>query len=249
MKNRNTSGTQVLFDENGNFTTSLPLSFFLGFAEDYEKIIVHARQRLVLILSMEDKNCYHTAPAENCNITVNHVSRRIPLLTPGDKERLKLLKIVDERKWLQIPFRSWEHFEYPLLPQTNTHMWTIRSSSTLEKPRYVIFGFQTGQKDTASKSTSEFDHCNLNSIKLYIENEAYPYMTLHESFTEDRYHILYRMFATFQESYYGRGKGKHCIVPSDFKNKAPLAVIDCSRQNDRVKNGSVNFRLEFQTGN
>lgn len=82
----NPSDKHTLYDANGNFTASLPLNMFLGFAEDYDKVIDHARQRLVLIRTMEDKNCHHTATAEDVEITIDHISWRIPLVTPGDKE-------------------------------------------------------------------------------------------------------------------------------------------------------------------
>lgn len=54
------------------------------------------------------------------------------------------------------------------------------------------------------------------------------------------------MFATFRESYYGE-PSETPISPNFFKNKAPLIVIDCSRQNDTIKEGGVNFSVEFTT--
>lgn len=237
-----------IVDANGRFAVCIPLSFLLGFAEDYKKIIVHARQKLILIRGMEDKNCYKTTgAAEDCKITISHLSWRIPFVTPGDPERLDLLRIVDQKKWIQVPFRSWELFEYPSLPASSSESWTIKSSTQLEKPRYVIFGFQTARKDSATKSTSEFDHCNVTDVKLFVNNEVYPYINMNLDFTQNHYMILYNSFAEFRKSFYGKPSAKPYLTPNQFKTIAPLVVIDCSRQNDSIKSGVVNFRLEFRT--
>lgn len=54
------------------------------------------------------------------------------------------------------------------------------------------------------------------------------------------------MYAKFRQSYYN--------LPTDplldlqtFKEKAPLFVIDCSRQNENLKTGPVDVRLEIET--
>jgi len=45
----------------------------------------------------------------------------------------------------------------------------------LEKPRYVIFALQTGQKNIMSQDVSLFDDCNLNNVNLYLNLMFYPY--------------------------------------------------------------------------
>ena len=40
----------------GNFDVSIPLSRIFGFAEDYQKIIVHTRHELILTRSRNDVN-------------------------------------------------------------------------------------------------------------------------------------------------------------------------------------------------
>lgn len=234
-------------DANGKFSVCIPLSMMLGFAEDHRKILVHARQRLTLHRTMGDADCYETTGnAEACKINLTHVSWRLPIVTPSDKHRLELLKLVEQNKRLTLHFRSWNVVEYPLLPQTTDHVWTIQSTTQLEKPRYVIVGFQTGRKNTAEKDASAFDHCSLQDIKVYIENECYPAENLNLNFGQQRYFILYRMFAMFRESFYGK-ESRPLLPPEKFKDLAPLAVIDCARQNDRIKQGAVNFRIEFKT--
>ena len=54
------------------------------------------------------------------------------------------------------------------------------------------------------------------------------------------------MFANFQQSYYGKNP-EPLLTKANFINNVPLIVIDCSRQNDSLKNAPVDVRLEFES--
>ncbi|KAJ8911135.1 hypothetical protein NQ315_003311 [Exocentrus adspersus] len=47
-------------------------------------------------------------------------------------------------------------------------------------------------------------------------------------------------------SYYEK-ENEPIFTPSEFKKFTPLVVIDCSHQNESLKSGSVEIRLEFET--
>ena len=54
------------------------------------------------------------------------------------------------------------------------------------------------------------------------------------------------MFANFQQSYYGKNP-EPLLTKSNFITNVPLIVIDCSKQNDSLKNAPVDVRLEFES--
>lgn len=56
------------------------------------------------------------------------------------------------------------------------------------------------------------------------------------------------MYTNFQTSYYGK-EAEPLLNKEDFLNYAPLVVIDCSKQNDSLKSGPVDIRLEFEAKN
>lgn len=236
-------------DDSGNFGVCIPLKNIFGFAEDYDKILVHARQQITLIRSADDKNCYQRKDAatagDDCKIVLTHVSWHLPFVQAAPRENLRLLNMVEKGSWVKLPFRTWELFEHPALPASDSQSWTIKSTTQLEKPRYIIVGFQTGRKGSGDVSASEFDACDLTDIKLFINEEVYPYGNLNINFTENHYARLYHMYAKFRQGYYGKGV-KPLLNPETYKSKAPIAVIDCSHQDDTLKTGPVNFRLEFR---
>ena len=53
------------------------------------------------------------------------------------------------------------------------------------------------------------------------------------------------MYTSFQANYYGREPQAY-LSKSDFLEFAPLIVIDCSKQNESLKSGPVDIRLEFE---
>ncbi|XP_025829504.1 uncharacterized protein LOC112905851 isoform X3 [Agrilus planipennis] len=137
--------TRNLIDTNGYFNVCIPLRMILGFGEDFRKIILNIRQELVLVRSSTDNNALFCSatPAEEVDVHLDQICWKIPHVSVADAERLKLLRYVDRNLNMELSFRSWELHEYPLLNQSYSHNWTVKTTSQLEKPRFIIFGFQT----------------------------------------------------------------------------------------------------------
>ena len=53
------------------------------------------------------------------------------------------------------------------------------------------------------------------------------------------------MYSRFQTAYYGK-EAEPLLSKTEFLNYAPL-VIDCSKQNEHLKTGPVDVRLEFES--
>ena len=72
-----------------------------------------------------------------------------------------------------MSFRSWELYEYPQLPVASKHVWNVKTSNQLEKPRYVILGFQTGIRNSRTANASKFTHSNITNAKLFLNSQYY----------------------------------------------------------------------------
>lgn len=235
-------------NSRGEFSVCIPLSMLLGFMEDYNKIIMNIRQELILIRSSTDANAIITTKHDEIpKITLNKVIWKIPHISVSDTEKLKLLKYMDSNRDINVAFRSWELEEYPLLPKTQRHSWTIKTSSHLEKPRFIIFAFQTDKKNINNKDASHFDHCHINNIKLHLNSEVFPYDNINVNIENNQWSILYEMYAQFQQSYYYQRHGEPYLSPENYLSKGPLMVLDCCHQMESVKGGAVDIRLEFET--
>ncbi|XP_051168533.1 uncharacterized protein LOC127286217 [Leptopilina boulardi] len=236
--------------ENGYFDVTITLSMIFGFAEDYKKILMNAKHELILTRARNDTNAIiqtGQGADEEFKIFINKLEWMIPYILPADNNKIKLLKFIEKDPLISISFRSWEMYEYPLVPTSSKVLWQIKTSTQLEKPRYVIVGFQTARKDKRKKYAFHFDHCNITNVKLFLNSQYYPYGNLNLNFDQNQYALLYEMYANFQTSYYGKD-AKPILTKNIFKQLFPLIVIDCSKQNEFLKQASVDVRLEFESG-
>lgn len=233
----------------GYINFCIPLRSIFGFAEDYRKIVMNAKHELILLRSRSDVNCF--VGANNLStIEINKIQWRIPHVSVSDAEKLKLLKVLDRQQPIYLHFRSWDLYEYPVLPTTSNHIWSVKSSSSLNTPRYIIVAFQTNRNNRIAVDKSRYDHCNLSDLKVYLNSESYPYENLNVNFVNNQYAVLYEMYCRFQETYY-HDRTQDTAVPllsfDEYKTNAPIIVIDCSRQNEALKKSIVDIRIEFQT--
>lgn len=243
----NLKDDRLLSAENGKFNFCIPLNKLLGFAEDYKKIIPNAKHELILIRAKTDENSVKTALARY-KFNIKKINWKVPHITLNDAERLKLYETIQSDLSIQISFRSWELYEFPNVPQSTSNIWRVKTSNQLEKPRFVIFALQTNKLYNLRENPSEFSTCRLNNVKVHLNSQVFPYENLHVSFDENRYALLYYMYSKFQEAYYGENPCP-LLDPSNFKNIAPITVIDCRHQNEQIKAGSIDIKLEFETGN
>ena len=124
--------------------------------------------------------------------------------------------------------------------------WT---SSALEKPRFVILGFQTNRQNKKDQNASHFDHAKLRDVKLYLNSQCCPYANLNLDITNNQFALLYDMYSHFQSEYYSKEEEKRY---NDMKREDGYAdgwkgiyqeVWNSSRQNSPL-NLSLLLRLQ-----
>ncbi|XP_063635223.1 uncharacterized protein LOC134805979 [Cydia splendana] len=172
----------------------------------------------------------------------------MPVIKVSDKEKLRLMSYVERSIPVQIAFRTWELYEYPILPASQRHIWCIKTSTQLEKPRYLIVGFQTDRRNDKTKDMSIFDHCNLTNCRVYLNAQYYPYDPFSAEFKTNNYALLYDAFTNFQRSYYNRDHTSPQVNYAHYKTQSPLIVIDASRQCDSYNSGAgaIDIKLEME---
>ena len=82
-------------------------------------------------------------------------------------------------------------------------------------------------------------------MKLFLNDQCYPYGNLNLNINRNQYAVLYEMYTNFQTNYYGK-EPQPLLSKREFIDFAPLIVIDCSKQNESLKYGAVDVRLEFE---
>lgn len=229
------------------FNYCIPLKNLLGFAEDYRSVIVNSQHMLVIIRSRTDVNAL-VGENDVVKFVIDKIQWRVPHVQVCDAEKLRLLKYLDKKQPIQLTYRSWELFENPTLPQNDRNVWSVKTSSQINTPRYIIIGLQTKRNSLINADKSKFDHCNIVDLKVYLNSVCYPYESLNIDFDKNQYAVLYDMYVRFQKSFYhDKTHSSPLLTFDEFKTIAPFVVIDCSRQNESLKKSSIDIRIEMQT--
>ncbi|XP_011068651.1 PREDICTED: uncharacterized protein LOC105154670 [Acromyrmex echinatior] len=121
----------------------------------------------------------------------------------------------------------------------------------LESGRYLSMAFRLWDlyEFLFLQSTTEhsrFDDCKLTNAKLYLNSECYPYDDLNQDFDKSRCAILYDLYVRFCKIYYGYEYLKPSLIFTTFLRDGPFVIIDCSRQNESIKSGTIDVQLDFE---
>ena len=254
----NPYGSTYNANSDGKFEIFIPLRYLMGFFEDYRKAIINSNQELILTRSRDDSNIFiHAGKLANAadthatavdpTIQLSEVSWRLPVVKLADYERAELENIIKENHQIFLPFRTWNMYEIPTLPQTTSHSWPIKATTFSLKPRYIIVAFQTNKRDNYKANVSNFDHINLETFQLFLNEKPYPYDKRPLNMEKSQREILYHMFSEFQVSYYGKKAPKTSSTSADFFSSHPMVVIDCSKQRDGEELNAtyMNIRFDF----
>jgi len=244
LKNSGWCVDETLVLKDGYFSCCLPLKMMLGFAEDYNKIILNCKHEIVLQRSKSDDRVFCSTDANaKFKLQINDILWKIPHITLSDVSKLQMFKVIKSGSSVIIPFRSWDCHVNPALPSTTKVMWNVKLSTHNERPRFIILGLQTKKERTDGNI---FDHCNINNLKVFLNSETYPYDDLNINFEKGQYGILYNMYLNFQQSYYHR-ESQPILDISTYATHGPLLVVDVSHQNETVKTGPIDIRVEIDT--
>lgn len=232
---------------NKDFSASIPLSFLCGVFEDFRKILINVNQELILLRSRTDNNSYMNTlkdGTKKAKIEITKIMWQLPHIVVNDESRLQLLKTLNANKPIYIPYRAWELHQLPTIRENKMDIWPIKTSTNMERPRYVIVAFQTEKKDNINVDATDFDHVSTSNLKLYLNSNSYPYDKLNLQMNIKRYTTAYRMYAAFQSAYYNK-PNQPILDYEKFLSKT-LYVIDCSKQNESIKSSTVDIKLEME---
>ena len=226
------------------FSVCIPLKYVLPFFEDYKKIIIFSKLELVLVRSKSDDNIFVDGTTGfSAEIVLSKCQWRVPHVGVDDLIKLKLMKILENGREINVSFRRSDFYEYPNANESTNISWQIKNTCGVQRLVAAIVALQTGKKGVLAQDISLFNHENLTNAKLFLNNRQFPYEDLNVNFDTDQYSSLYKMFANFRKAYYNKDDTYFSLV--DFKTKCPLIVFDCTHMDSAIKSSTVDVRLEL----
>lgn len=233
-------------DPKGTFSFRIPLKHIFGFAEDYNKIIYGFKHQLTLYRKSDDNDAIvKNADAAAGKIILDKLTWFLPHVLPADIEKMRLYKIIESKKKLDVGFRM-RQCDSISIPRSTQFDWRLSVKSSPEKPRWIIIAFQTDKSSDQSKNPSTFDNLDLRNIHVTLNSRRYPDVDYNLSFPKQQFSRAYGDAADFRSKFYRMDEliSNPNIRPSEYKALFPLFVFDVSKQSERLKHSVIDILVK-----
>ena len=235
---------------NGKFSFKIPLKHFLGFCEDYKKILYGMQQKLTLTRT-NDNNAIFRTGADEGEVYLERIRWFMPHVIPSDPYRLQLDKIIEKKEKIPVGYRMLQ-CDSSQVPATSTNFtWRLGVKSSPDIPRFIIVGFQTDKNNSQAFNPAIFDNLNVRNIYVTLNAKRYPDTDYDNDFTENHFSRLYGDAALFRKKFYNMNElVSNCgINPQEYKTIYPLFVFDVTKQSEKLKTSVSDIHIKASFGN
>ena len=246
-------------DNKGKFNFKIPLKHFLGFCEDYKKILYGMQQRLTLTRTgynnaiLKGQNAAGNAALADGSIKINKISWFMPHVIPSDAYRLQLDKIIEKKEKIPVGYRMLQCDNLPVPPGVGSFTWRLGVKSSPDIPRFIIVGFQTEKNNDQTKNPAIFDYCGVRNIYVTLNAKRYPDTDYENDFTVNKSSRIYGDAALFRKKFYNMDEliSNSTINPINYKKLYPLFVFDVTKQSEKLKTSvsDIHIKVSFNGDN
>ena len=243
----------------GKFNFKIPLKHFLGFCEDYKKILYGMQQRLTLTRTgdnnsiLRGQNAANNAAVGNGKVKIDKISWFMPHVIPSDAYRLQLDKIIEKKEKIPVGYRILQCDNLPVPPGIGTFTWRLGVKSSPDIPRFIIVGFQTDKNNDQTTNPAIFNDCEVRNIYVTLNAKRYPDTDYENDFTVNKFSRIYGDAALFRKKFYNMDEliSNSSINPVNYKKLYPLFVFDVTKQSEKLKTSvsDIHIKASFNGAN
>ena len=234
-------------DTPGQFSFNIPFSHLFGFAE-YNKVLYNLRHTLKLTRVNTNLAIHRANNVNPGKVSLTDIRWVVPRIKPSVEMTTALLESVTRKSEIPISFSSRNDQHTIVTADVQEYEWMINRSSGIEKPRWIIVGFQTDKTTTQEQNPAVFDHLNLTSAFVELNDERYPIDETRINYTTNDYVDFCVMADEFKREHYEFNHlvGGTQIDMINYKKLFPLVVFDVRHQSEQVKSNVMTMKLNFR---
>ena len=231
----------------GSFSFRIPLKHIFGFCEDYDKVVYGFKQTLTLTRNDNNDAIFRAAAIDADKIELSKIAWFMPHVTPADKDKMELYKIVERKEKLPVGYRMIQCDTASIPHNITSFSWRLSVKSSPEVPRFIIVGFQTGKSNNQEQNPSLFDNVNVSDIYVMLNSMRYPTADYNISFLAQKFSRAYGDTAEFRSKFYNMDEliSSPNISPADYKTLYPLFLFDVSKQSGKLKYSTTDIQIKM----
>ena len=233
-------------DPKGTFSFKIPLKHFLGFCEDYKKILYGMQQRLTLTRTNNDNAIFRTAATDAGTVRLDKIRWFMPHVIPSDAYRLQLDKVIEKKEKLPVGYRMLQCDTSQVPTNQKSFTWRLGVKSSSDIPRFIIVGFQSGRNNNQEQNPAIFDHLYVRNIYVTLNAKRYPDTDYDNDFNKNQYSRIYGDASSFRKKFFNMDElvSNSGINPLDYKNLFPLYVFDVTKQSEKLKTSVSDIHIK-----
>ena len=181
----------------GTFSFKIPLKHFLGFYEDYKKILYGMQQRLTLTRTNNDNAIFRTAATDAGTVRLDKIRWFMPHVIPSDAYRLQLDKVIEKKEKIPVGYRMLQCDTSQVPTNQKSFTWRLGVKSSPDIPRFIIVGFQSGKNNNQEQNPAIFDHLYIRNIYVTLNAKRYPDTDYDNDFNKNQYSRIYGDASSF----------------------------------------------------
>ncbi|CAH1106942.1 unnamed protein product [Psylliodes chrysocephalus] len=193
----------ILSAHDKSFSLLMPLKHIFNIFNDYP-MITCGRQTFRFVRARNDNDCVIIKEkvgetGTTAKIVIESIELKIKHIYPNDDVKQQLLKSIQTDKPILIPFRKWDLNELPTITAgARREIWAVKTSTAIERPRFIIVCFQTDKRDAVEADPTLFDHVNTASIRVSLNGEYYPNERMQLDFANSHFAEAHFNYSDFQ---------------------------------------------------
>ena len=242
----------------GSFSFRIPLKHIFGFCGDYDKVVYGLKHNLTLTRNEDNEAIYRGAnnaagnPLVAGKIVLSKISWFMPHVTPADKDKMELFKIIERKEKIPVGYRMIQCDSAPIPQNVTSFSWRLSVKSSPEVPRFILVGFQSGKSNNQLQNPSIFDKVNVSNIYVMLNSVRYPTADYNIVFVGQKFSRVYGDVAEFRAKFFNMNElvSSPNITPSDYRTFYPLFLFDVSKQSEKLKYSTtdIQIKMHFNAG-
>ena len=243
----------------GTFSFKIPLKHIFGFCEDYDKVVYGLKHTLTLTRNNDNEAIFKTDnvvggvdAVVDGKVKLSKVSWFMPHVTPADKDKMELYKIIERKEKIPVGYRMIQCDNAVIPPTATSFSWRLSVKSSPEVPRFIIVGFQTNKSGNQKTNPSLFNNVNVSNMYVMLNSMRYPAVDYNISFNKQQFSRVYGDAADFRSKFFNMDElvSSPNINPSDYRTLYPLFLFDVSKQSEKLKFSTtdIQVKMHFSVG-
>ena len=230
----------------GFFSFKIPLKHFLGFCEDYKKILYGMQQKLTLTRTGDNNAIFRTNAVDLGEVNITGIRWFMPHVIPSDAYRLQLDKIIEKKEKIPVGYRMLQCDSTQVTTNIKEFTWRLGVKSSPDIPRFIIVGFQTNKNNNQETNPAIFNHLFVRNIYVTLNAKRYPDTDYNNSIKTNQFSRIYGDATLFRKKFFNMDEliSNSGINPLDYRELFPLYLFDVSKQSEKLKTSVSDIHIK-----